>query len=159
MSNTVTSTSLKTRVAAYADAAAILTFDEVARRDRTRVNFVHQAISDRCCHVAAEGGQAVAYGVLNNRFFGRGFVEMLYVAAGHRRRGVGSALLRHMEHACRDTRLFTSTDQSNRAMQALLAKLGYEPSGHIDNLDDNGRELIFVKSLWQPPPRRLTARG
>ena len=32
-------------------------------------------------------------------------------------------------------------------MQALLAKLGYQPSGIIQNLEENDPELVYMKRL------------
>ena len=62
------------------------------------------------------------------------------------RREVG-ALLRHMELCCRTPKLFTSTNQSNLSMQSLLAKLGYESSGLIHNLDEGDPEIVYFKRL------------
>ena len=44
-------------------------------------------------------------------------------------------------------KLFTSTNQSNLGMQALLVRLGYEPSGIVHNLDEDDPELIYVKRI------------
>jgi len=44
-------------------------------------------------------------------------------------------------------RVFTSTNESNAPMRALLGQCGYKPSGSIDNLDPGDPELVFVKFL------------
>ena len=44
-------------------------------------------------------------------------------------------------------KLFTSTNQSNTPMQALLALLGYVRSGVIDNLDPGDPELVYFLDL------------
>jgi GNAT superfamily N-acetyltransferase len=72
---------------------------------------------------------------------------MLYVHSKHRRRGVGMALIKHIESQCRTTKLFTSTNQSNLGMQSLLGKLEYELTGVIHNLDEGDPELVFFKRL------------
>lgn len=72
---------------------------------------------------------------------------MLYVHANHRRRGAGTALVQHLESLCQTPKLFTSTNLSNLAMQSLLAKLGYELSGVIHNLDEGDPELVYFKRL------------
>ena len=76
-----------------------------------------------------------AYGVLHHHFFDSGFIEMLMVAERFRRRGLGEVLLQHLVASCTRPRLFTSTNQSNQPMRALLARTGFINSGHIDNLD------------------------
>jgi hypothetical protein len=42
--------------------------------------------------------------------------------------------------------------ESNHPMQGLLRKLGYEPSGIINNLDEDDPELIYLKRLTQEQP-------
>ena len=74
-------------------------------------------------------------------------IAMLYVHSDHRRRGVATAPIRHMESKCRTPKLFTSTNESNLSMQSLLGKLGYESSGVIHNLDEGDPELIYFKRL------------
>ncbi len=53
----------------------------------------------------------------------------------------------HVEVLCQTDKLFTSTNQSNRPMQKLLEKLGYQPSGYIENLDEGDPELVYFKRL------------
>jgi RimJ/RimL family protein N-acetyltransferase len=52
-----------------------------------------------------------------------------------------------MEAASKDQKLFTSTNESNKPMQALLDQLGYERSGIVENLDEADPELIYFKEL------------
>lgn len=129
------------------DAAVIIQFDEIAGLDLRRVAFIHRVIAADQCVVAVDHGDVVAYAALNYTFYNCGLVDMLYISRPFRRRGIGSALLAYLEHQCATPKLFTSTNQSNVPMQALLAKLGYRPSGVIENLDDDGPELVFMKYI------------
>jgi hypothetical protein len=52
-----------------------------------------------------------------------------------------------IEKSVREDRLFTSTNESNIAMRALLFTRGYRESGRIENLDPKDPELVFVKFL------------
>ena len=72
---------------------------------------------------------------------------MVYVAKSERRRGVGRSLMRALANQCKTSKLFTSTNESNSAMRALLATLGYVPSGVIENLDPGDPELVFFLDL------------
>lgn len=138
---------MEIRPATPFDADAIKTFDKIARIDASRGAFIDRSIASGQCVVTTVEGRTVAYAVFNYRFYARGFVEMLYVQQDFRHRGIGTALMRHIAARCETPRLFTSTNQSNAPMQTLLIKLGYEPSGIIENLDEGDPELVYVKQL------------
>ena len=100
----------------------------------------------------AEVGSAPAgYAIVSRRFFSRPFIELLAVAPDFRRAGVGGALLEACSAAFAGEILFTSTNQSNRPMQALLAKTGFAPSGVIENLDPGDPELVYVRLPGKDP--------
>lgn len=138
---------MEIRPARASDAQAIKTFDAIARFDASRVTLIDRSIESNQCFVAVVDERVVAYGILNYTFYEQGFVGMLYVHPEFRRRGIGSALMTCLEGRCKTVKIFTSTNQSNTPMQALLAKLGYRPSGIIENLDEADPELVYMKRL------------
>jgi len=138
---------MKFSTALESDAESIVSFDHIAQSDSRRKAFIQRAIATGNCFVATDDECTVGYGVLEYSFYGNGFVSMLYVHPEHRRRGVGTALIRHLESVCQTAKLFTSTNLSNLPMQLLLARLGYELSGVIHNLDEGDPELVYVKRL------------
>ena len=88
----------------------------------------------------------MAYGVVTKSFFGRPFIEMLYVAPNERRKGHGERLLCRLETAgLRDHEVWVSTNQSNRPMQKLLKKRGFIRCGRVVGLDEGDPELFYVK--------------
>jgi ribosomal protein S18 acetylase RimI-like enzyme len=119
--------------------------DPLAANSPQRREFIERSVANRHCYVATTSDGIVAYTVMEYSFFEHGFVSMLYVAAESRRLGYGTALMRHAERECKTPKIFTSTNRSNLAMRSLLAKLGYKPSGTIENLDDNDVELVYFK--------------
>lgn len=121
--------------------------DDVARRQDERREFIRREVLSGHCFVAVVDETVVGYGVLNYTFYNNGCIDMLYVHSDYRRRAVGTTLIRHMESHCRTPKLFTSTNQSNLSMQSLLAKLGYEASGVIHNLDEGDPEIVYFKRL------------
>jgi len=135
------------RLAATRDRRAIAECDPRVGADLDRRELVDAAIAARHCWVADRGSAVAGYGVLTTNFFARDFVELVFVAEEHRRKGIGDAILETVERARRADRLFTSTNESNAAMRALLEKRGYAPSGRIENLDPGDPELVFVKFL------------
>lgn len=97
--------------------------------------------------VAESQARALGFAVLEHTFFGQGFVPLLAVAASARRQGVATRLLAAAESACQTSKLFTSTNESNTAAQALLARAGFVRSGTIENLDAEDREFVYFKPV------------
>ncbi|MFJ6699548.1 GNAT family N-acetyltransferase [Streptomyces sp. NPDC091272] len=89
-------------------------------------------------------GRPLGYGVLEYSFFEQGFLTMLTVAPGARRRGVGARLLTAVERACTTTKLFTSTNVSNHPVQRLLQRAGWQPTGLVHGLDEGDPELFYL---------------
>lgn len=103
------------------------------------------------CHVAEQGGEIVAYGVLHNHFFHVPFIDTLIVGARWRRQGIGRDMVRYLAALARPPKLWTSTNLSNQPMQALLAAEGFVMSGFIEGLDEGDPELIYRKLLAPLP--------
>jgi GNAT superfamily N-acetyltransferase len=137
------------RSACLGDLDRIVSLDQIASREVTRVATIQRGIDAGTCWVADDSsGRPLGYALLNKKtFFGFDFVELVYVEPQARRRGVGKALIEHLERECTTGKLFTSTNESNTAMRQLLARVGYRWSGVIYNLDKNDPEFIFVKLL------------
>jgi ribosomal protein S18 acetylase RimI-like enzyme len=115
--------------------------------DRSRT-LVSQAIAQNGCWIAGHGDLPEGYLVLLHRhFFGRDFVSLVAVKSSARRRGLASALFRAAESVATTRQLFTSTNQSNRPMQALLEARGYQKAGVIDHLDIDDPEVVFVRQV------------
>jgi N-acetylglutamate synthase-like GNAT family acetyltransferase len=110
-----------------------------------REEFVRRAIAREGVHVMEQGGKIIGIGVLEYTFFEHGFVSLLYVSPSARRTGAGESLLGYFVSVSQTPKLFSSTNQSNKPMQALFAKVGFEPSGIIHNLDPDDPELVYYK--------------
>ena len=48
-------------------------------------------------------------------------------------------------------KLFTSTNRSNTPMRKLCDRLGFQPSGVVENLDNHDPELVYYKRLEAGP--------
>ena len=75
------------------------------------------------------------------------FVTLVSVDADHRKRGIARALYRVVEDMSPSPRVFSSTEETNPVAIRMHTALGYTPSGHIDNLPQGYRELLFYKRL------------
>jgi GNAT superfamily N-acetyltransferase len=96
------------------------------------------------CYVHAEHDHLDGYVVVTPRhFFGRDFVDLLFVAPTARRSGIGSGLLRAALALEGTAQLFTSTNRSNTPMRALLMLTGWHSSGQLEGLDEGDPEMFF----------------
>lgn len=138
---------MKIRLATHDEIGAMCRVEGATVDREKRREFVPKLIHKGTAHVAVLNGTMVGVAVLEHWFFERGFISLLMVRRGHRRRGVGSALVRHVEILCESERIFTSTNQSNLPMQSLLKKLGYRKSGTVDDLDPDDPELFYSRQL------------
>jgi hypothetical protein len=92
-------------------------------------------------------GRLSPLGILEYTFFEHGFISLVYVNPQERRTGLGEMLLRYLMSICRTPKLFSSTNLSNLPMRTLFAKVGFEPSGIIHNLDSKDPEVIYYKAI------------
>jgi L-amino acid N-acyltransferase YncA len=97
--------------------------------------------------VAEDHGQAVGFLAYRTDWFQCTFVTLVVVVARVRRRGVARALFQAVERRSPSARLFSSTEETNAASIQMHRALGFVPSGHIDNLPQGYRELLFYKRL------------
>jgi GNAT superfamily N-acetyltransferase len=128
------------------DADQLIGFDHVARSDDQRAGLIRGKLDEGACWVAESGARLFGYAV-QGTFFDYDFLDLVYVDETSREQGVGSALIDAVERARRTPKVFTSTNESNTTMQAMLARLGYKPSGTVYNLDPGDPELLFVKEF------------
>jgi len=135
------------RTAIESDIKDLCSLDLIARQKDERRQFIYRSVASGTCFVAVADEKVIGYGVLNYNFFYNGCIDMLYVHCDHRQCGAGAALVRHLESLCQTPKLFTSTNLSNLPMQSLLAKLEYELSGVIHNLDEGDPEIVYFKRL------------
>ena len=137
-----------TRLATDSDLEGVARIDSVVDDDADRRALVSQAIAQESCWITGRDDMPEGYLALSRRhFFGRDFVSLLVVKASARRRGLAGALFQAAETSATTRQLFTSTNQSNRPMQALLETRGYQKAGALTHLDPGDPEIVFVKYL------------
>lgn len=149
--------SISYRIARVTDLPRIITMvPKIGANAAHAAHFEHLLGQNRCWvaetdHVSdsqdTAPGAALLVGVaiVSHYFYGRPFLEFVWVDASYRRGGIAYALVHQCEQHHTDDRIFTSTNTSNAPMRALLHKMGWIESGVIDNLDPGDPELVFVK--------------
>lgn len=136
------------RIAESADMPALIACDPYAQAHPERQAWLQCVTSNGSVIAASVDGAIVGFVVLEYTFYRNGFIALVAVAPEARRSHHGLALLAAAEQSCRTPKLFTSTNRSNQAAQALLLSAGFVPSGQIDNLDaPHDPELVYFKTV------------
>jgi ribosomal protein S18 acetylase RimI-like enzyme len=126
---------------------SIWALDRMVLGNSSRKDFLTNAVRADQCWIAQIGGTVVGFGVLKQSFYRHSFLPLLIVHPNHRRRGVATALIRHIESICPTEKLFTSTNESNLTAQRVFEALGFVRSGCIENLDEGDPEIVYFKHL------------
>lgn len=127
------------------DAEAIKGLDTEARKNSIRAEYIDRWLQNERVLIAEFMGEIVGYGVFSHSFFHQGFVEMLMIHPEYRRTGVGQLLLESLENLSDTPKVWVTTNLSNKAMQSLLGRRGFQPSGYIDGLDLGDPEIVYSK--------------
>ena len=109
--------------------------------------FVRSHVERHHLLIAEEEGGVVGFVAYRTDWFQCTFVTLISVDAQHRKRGIARALFRRVEEMSPSPRLFSSTEETNSIAIRMHTALGFTPSGHIDNLPQGYRELLFYKRL------------
>ena len=109
--------------------------------------FVRSHLDRHHLLVADAGGKVVGMLAYRTDWFQCTFVTLVSVREDHRKRGVARALYQAVEGMSPSPRLFSSTEETNAAAIQLHTALGFHASGHIDNLPQGYRELLFYKRI------------
>ena len=108
------------------------------------LDLVYELVSTGASFVAIDNDVVVGFiGVRPRHFYGRDFIDLLFVHADSRRNGIGRLLMRAAVENASTSRVFTSTNESNKPMQQLLSVEGWSPSGQLVGLDEGDPELVY----------------
>ena len=77
-------------------------------------------------------------------------ISLVVVREDFRRKGIAREFYKSVEAVSPSPRVFSSTEETNAASIRMHTALGFQPSGHVDNLPQGVRELLFYKRI---PPR------
>lgn len=102
--------------------------------------------------VAEADAEVVGFLAYRTDWFQCTLVSLVVVREDFRRRGIAREFFKAVEAVSPSPRLFSSTEETNAVSIRMHAALGFAPSGHIDNLPQGPRELVFYRRI---PPRGL----
>jgi ribosomal protein S18 acetylase RimI-like enzyme len=111
------------------------------------LSFIRHALGTKECLVAEVDGTIAGFVVWDRDFYARPFLWMLGVDPAHQHLGIASHLIENVEGLNAGLNIYTSTNESNVAMQHLLTERGFEPVGRLENLDPGDPEIFYYKQL------------
>jgi GNAT superfamily N-acetyltransferase len=129
------------------DVAPCVDLAEIVVGPRRSAPLILAALNRRELLVARADGGVVGALAYRTDWFSCTLVTLVSVRPDWRRRGVARALYRALEELSPGPRLFSSTEETNAAAIQMHRTLGFVPSGHVDNLPQGYRELLFYKRL------------
>ena len=103
--------------------------------------------------VAEAADEIVGFLAYRTDWFQCTFISLVVVREDFRRKRIAREFFKAVEAVSPTPRLFSSTDETNAVSIRMHSALGFVPSGHIDNLPQGTRELVFYKRI---PPRALS---
>jgi predicted GNAT superfamily acetyltransferase len=127
------------------DARALVTLAALGVDAPRAARLVRAHVARREVLVADEQDEVVGLVAYRTDWFQCTFVSLVVVAEQARRRGIARALFEAVESRSPHPRLFSSADERNTVAIRMHRALGFTPSGHIDNLPQGYRELLFYK--------------
>jgi len=138
-------TSCDIRAATKADVDRLVQVDPRLEANAPLQAHLANLLSYGLSWLAEADGKPIGFAIVTRHFFNYPFVDLVHVSEARRRGGVGRALMAHCERVHDADRIFTSTNESNAPMRALMADMGWRPCGQVDALDEGDPELFFVK--------------
>jgi GNAT superfamily N-acetyltransferase len=100
--------------------------------------------------VAEAEGEVIGLLAYRTDWFQCTFVSLVVVREKFRRKGIAREFFKAVEAVSPTPRVFSSTEETNAVSIQMHTALGFSPSGHIDNLPQGTRELLFYRRI---PPR------
>jgi ribosomal protein S18 acetylase RimI-like enzyme len=121
--------------------------DSIVIGNQSRRDYLNKSIESSDLIIAKINDEIAGYSVYDRSFFGYSYISLIIVDPVFRRKGVATGLIQYIEKNIPDAKLFTSTNESNVAMQKVCESLGFRRSGIIENLDEGDPEFIYFKLL------------
>ncbi|MEH6942871.1 GNAT family N-acetyltransferase [Bacillus sp. JJ722] len=128
------------------DLEKIVEIDSEVIGNKSRQNYIQNAIECGRCIVAIEENSIVGFLTYDTNFFDCAFMSLIIVSPSKRRKGYASYMMDYMVNISPTPKIFSSTNRSNDPMQQVFESNGFVQSGIIENLDEGDPEIVYFKS-------------
>ncbi|RSD27519.1 GNAT family N-acetyltransferase [Mesobacillus subterraneus] len=118
---------------------------EVIGNDSRRES-INKAIEEDRCIVVKNGGSIAGFLIFDTQFFEQSFIGLIIIRASERRKGFATALIQYFVEISPTSKIFSSTNQSNKPIHEVFKANGFVESGYIENLDEGDPEIIYFKT-------------
>lgn len=119
--------------------------DLVFRKNRKK--FLEEHIRHQRMYVTVDANRVVGFITFETNFIGCLYISLLIVHPECRRRGIARKMIEMVATHSENGKLFSSTEADNEISIKMHEALGFIRSGHVDNLPQQTRELIYYKDL------------
>jgi GNAT superfamily N-acetyltransferase len=141
---------IEIRLPRVADSVGCITLAAQVIGEERAPAFIRSHMERHHLIVAEAAAQVVGFIAYRLDWFQCTFVSLVVVREDFRRKSIAREFFKSVEVVSPTPRLFSSTEETNVASIRMHTALGFTPSGHIDNLPQGVRELLFYKRI---PPR------
>jgi GNAT superfamily N-acetyltransferase len=138
---------IEIRLPRLADAPACAALAALVLGEARAGAFVKSHMERHHLIVAEADTELVGFLSYRTDWFQCTLVSLVVVREDFRRRGIAREFFRAVETVSPSPRLFSSAEETNAVSIRMHAALGFAPSGHIDNLPQGSRELVFYKRI------------
>ena len=141
---------IEIRLPRLADAAACSELAALVIGEERAGAFIKSHLERHHLIVAETDEEVVGFLAYRTDWFNCTLVSLVVVREDFRRKGIAREFFKAVEATSPTPRLFSSTEETNGVSIRMHTALGFMPSGHIDNLPQGSRELLFYRRI---PPR------
>jgi GNAT superfamily N-acetyltransferase len=141
---------IEIRLPRVADAAPCATLAALVIGEERAGAFIKSHMERHHLIVAEAERDVVGLLAYRTDWFQCAFVSLVVVQEKFRRKGIAREFFKAVEAISPTPRLFSSAEETNGVSIRMHMALGFTPSGHIDNLPQGTRELLFYRRI---PPR------
>jgi predicted GNAT superfamily acetyltransferase len=141
---------IEIRLPRLADAGACAELAALVIGEERSGAFIRSHLEQHHLVVAEADHEVVGFLAYRTDWFQCTFVTLVVVKEDFRRKGIAREFYKAVEAISPTPRLFSSSDETNAVSIRMHMALGFTPSGHIDNLPQGTRELLFYRRI---PPR------